>query len=297
LLRLITLKLACPPWCEHPWAVVRTNPEEKECRPLRFFEIHEQRWFPQFLRDQFVDGLQMILEVMSTYTPIAQLLRKRLEECGSERVLDLCSGAGGPWPSLMRDFEMQGTRTPEVFLTDKYPSTGKLHDLESPTSSRIHYLRQSIDATQIPKNLEGFRTLFSSFHHLDRDEARRLLQDSVDSKQAIGIFEAPGRHALTFLSVFFVPLAAWLFTPFRRPFRWSRLVWTYLIPVIPFVLFFDGFVSCMRAYSREELEQMISGLRGSEYRWEIGEETGALLPLRITYLIGCPLSVPVESAE
>jgi hypothetical protein len=28
---------------------------------LQLFEIHEQRWFPQFLRDQFVDSLQMIL--------------------------------------------------------------------------------------------------------------------------------------------------------------------------------------------------------------------------------------------
>jgi hypothetical protein len=48
--------------------------------PLRLFEIHEQPWFPQFLRDQIVDGLQMILEAMDTYEPIAQLLRARLHE-------------------------------------------------------------------------------------------------------------------------------------------------------------------------------------------------------------------------
>jgi hypothetical protein len=265
--------------------------------PLRLFEIHEQRWFPQFLRDQFVDGLQMILEVMSTYAPIAQLLRKRLEDSGTERVLDLCSGAGGPWPSLVRDFEMQGATPPEVFLTDKYPSTRRLDDLKSLALKRIHCVKQSVDATQIPKNLQGFRTLFSSFHHFDRDQACRLLQDSVDRKQGIGIFEAPGRHALTLLSLFFIPLATWLFIPFRRPFRWSRLVWTYLIPVIPFVLFFDGFVSCLRAYSLEELEEMISGLRGSKYHWEIGEQTGELWPLRITYLIGSPRSATFESAD
>jgi hypothetical protein len=264
---------------------------------LRLFEIHEQRWFPQFLRDQFVDGLQMILEVMSTYRPITQLLRERLEQCRTERVVDLCSGAGGPWPSLVREFEMQGARSPEVFLTDKYPSTRKLHDLDSSTLDRIRYVRQSVDATQIPKNLQGFRTLFSSFHHFDRDEACRLLQDSVNTKQGIGIFEAPGRHTLTFLSLFFIPVAVWLFIPFRRPFRWSRLVWTYLIPVIPFVLFFDGFVSCMRAYSLEELEEMISGLPRSGYQWEIGEQIGKMLPLRITYLIGSPLNATVESAD
>jgi hypothetical protein len=239
----------------------------------------------------------MILEVMSTYAPIADLLRIRLEESRTERVVDLCSGAGGPWPSLVRDFEMQGATPPQVFLTDKYPSTRKLDDLESPRLKRIHYVEQSIDATQIPKNFQGFRTLFSSFHHFDRDEACRLLQDSVNRKEGIGIFEAPGRHALTFLSLFFIPIAVWLFTPFRRPFRWSRLIWTYLIPLIPFVLFFDGFVSCLRAYSLEELEEMIDGLPQNEYRWELGEEVGELLPLRITYLIGSPLSGAVDSAD
>jgi hypothetical protein len=265
--------------------------------PLRLFEIHEEPWFPQFLRDQFVDGLQMILEVTNTYQPIAQLLRKRLEECGSERVLDLCSGAGGPWPSLARDFKMHGGRPPEVFLTDKYPNTTKLHDLESLTANRIHFLGHSIDATKIPGHLQGFRTLFSSFHHLNPDEARRLLQDTVNTRQGIGIFEATACHMFTLLSVFFVPVAAWLFLPFRRPFRWSRLLWTYLIPVIPFVLFFDGLISCLRSYSLGELQEMTSGLAASGYRWEIGELTGRLLPVRITYVIGCPQDISIKSAE
>ena len=263
----------------------------------RLFEIHDQPWFPQFLRDQFVDGLQMVLDVMETYKPIAQLLRERVEECNSERVLDLCSGSGGPWPSLARHFEMQGASLPEVLLTDKYPSTTKLHDLKAWAASGIYYLEHSIDATRIPGYLKGFRTLFSSFHHLDRDEAYSLLQDSVNRRQGIGIFEAPGPHALTLLSVFFIPLAAWLFTPFRRPFRWSRLLWTYLIPVIPLVLFVDGFISCLRAYSPRELCEMTRELGDSGYRWEIGEQTGGLLPIRITYLIGSPLHSWVDSRE
>jgi hypothetical protein len=264
---------------------------------LRLFEIHEQPWFPQFLRDQFVDELQMILEVTKTYQPIAQLLRKRLEECGSERVLDLCSGAGGPWPSLVRDFQMQGARSPEVFLTDKFPSTTKHHELEFTTANRIHFLRDSVDATQIPGHLKGFRTLFSSFHHLNPEQARLLLQDSAKKRQAIGIFEAPGRDLLTLLSLLFIPIAAWLFVPFRRPFRWSRLLWTYLIPVIPFALFFDGLVSCLRAYSLVELQEMTKGLESSEYGWEIGEQAGGLLPVRITYLFGWPQSVCTESGD
>ena len=239
----------------------------------------------------------MILEVTKTYQPITNLLRKRLHDSGAQRVLDLCSGAGGPWPSLVRDFEINGTKTPEVLLTDKYPITRTLDDFESPSSPRIHFLNHSVDATQIPEYLHGFRTLFSAFHHLNPDEARRLLQDSVHKRQGIGIFEAPARHTLTLLSLVLIPLAAWLFVPFRRPFRWSRLLWTYLIPVIPFVLFFDGLISCLRAYSRRELQEMTRGLATCGYRWEIGEKSGGLLPLRVTYLVGCPGNVPAESGD
>ena len=53
-------------------------------------------------------------------------------------------GAGGPWPSLVRYFEMHGGRSPEVFLTDKYPNITKLLDLESLTANRIHFL-QALD--------------------------------------------------------------------------------------------------------------------------------------------------------
>jgi hypothetical protein len=264
---------------------------------VRLFEIHDQPWFPQFLRDQFLDGLQMILDVTDTYEPIAKLLRNRLAESGAERVLDLCSGAGGPWPSLVRQFEMSGARAPEVFLTDKYPVSGKLSDLTASAGKRIHFLKHSIDATRIPEHLHGFRTLFSSFHHLAPDEARRLLQDSVNRRQGIGIFEVPARHALTLLSLLLIPIATWLFVPFRRPFRWSRLLWTYLFPVVPFVLFYDGLISCLRAYSLGELQEMTKGLAASGYRWEIGEEPGGLLPVRVTYLVGCPQSLSAESCD
>jgi hypothetical protein len=111
------------------------------------------------------------------------------------------------------------------------------------------------------------------------------------------VFEAPARHTLTLLSLLLIPIAAWLFVPFRRPFRWSRLVWTYLIPVIPFVLFFDGLISCLRAYSLEELREMASGLESRGYRWEIGEKIGGLLPVRITYLVGYPQNRSADTAD
>jgi hypothetical protein len=88
----------------------------------------------------------------------------------------------------------------------------------------------------------------------------------------------------------FVPLVALVVVPFARPFRWSRLLWTYLIPFVPLVMLFDGIVSCLRAYSPAELRELTAGLSSQGYQWEMGEERAGLLRLPVTYLIGCPRS-------
>ena len=60
-----------------------------------------------------------------------------------------------------------------------------------------------------------------------------------------------------------VPLAVLVLTPAVRPFRWSRLFWTYLVPVLPPPILFDGVVSCLRVYTPEEMLAMAGGRRRS----------------------------------
>ena len=52
------------------------------------------------------------------------------------------------------------------------------------------------------------------------------------------------------------PIVVLLLTPAIRPFRWSRLFWTYVIPAVPALVLFDGIVSCLRIYSPEELRAL-----------------------------------------
>jgi hypothetical protein len=82
------------------------------------------------------------------------------------------------------------------------------------------------------------------------------------------------------------PVRALLLAPFIRPFRWSRLLWTYLVPALPLVLLFDVIVSCLRVYSGPELRDLTAGL--DRYRWDIGTVRGKWMPIPISYLIGVP---------
>jgi len=81
-------------------------------------------------------------------------------------------------------------------------------------------------------------------------------------------------------------LSVWVLTPFIRPFRWRRLFWTYLIPMVPLTCGWDGIVSQLRAYTIPELRRM--GEAAGAMRWQTGQ---APLPIgrgRLTYMIGIP---------
>jgi hypothetical protein len=255
---------------------------------LEIFEIHDQPWFPDFLRREVVDALQMILERTDAYKPIAGRLREALNCSGAREVVDLFSGAGGPWPSFVRLFQKEGAAPVEVLLTDKFPSASSGGSTGNPCSNGISFLCDPVDATAIPETLQGFRTIFSSFHHFDPTQAGRFLRDSAARGLGVGVFEVASRHAFTVLAILAIPLADWIFTPFSRPFRWSRIFWTYVIPVVPFVLLVDGLISCLRAYSLADLRAMTAGVNSRDYEWQIGEESNANLPLRVTYLVGFP---------
>jgi len=262
-------------------------------------EIHEQPWFPKFLRDDVTDGLQFTLNFGRVYQPAASCLRKALKAEGTDRLVDLCSGAGGPWSWLYRLVENEDTGRVEVCLTDKYPNIASFERLREASGGRISYCAEPVDAAKIPAQLRGFRTLFTSFHHFSPVEAAAVIQNAVDTRQGIAIFEAPRRKTLSILMVVLMPLSALLMGPFIRPFRLSRMIWTYLLPVIPFVLWFDGILSCLRAYSLAELSELIRALKPNDYKWEIGERMGLLTP--ITYVLGYAEhrtdTLALESAE
>src|ERR1700693_6220026 len=216
-------------------------------RRIQFIEFHEQRWLPSSLRDGATDALQFGLNLLKPYAPVAPILQRAIHSTGCRSVLDLCSGAGGPWLDLSRKFQALPPAFP-VCLTDKYPNLGAFQNLKTASRDHITFYPGSVDAIEVPRELNGFRTMFSSFHQFSPDQARATLQNGVDASPSIGIFEVTRRAPLTIGLMFPWALMLFVCTPFIRPFRWSRLFWTYLVPIIPLVLLFDGVVSCLRTY-------------------------------------------------
>jgi hypothetical protein len=64
---------------------------------LHLFEIHDQEWCPRAIRNAETDYLQFVIAKMKGYAPMVSILAAALQRSGTRQVLDLCSGAGGPW--------------------------------------------------------------------------------------------------------------------------------------------------------------------------------------------------------
>jgi hypothetical protein len=176
-----------------------------------------------------------------------------------------------------------------VRLTDYYPNVAAFEALASAYDRVFDFSAEPVSALDVPAELNGFRTLFSSFHHFAPVQAAGILSDAVRKRQGIAIAESTQRHPLLLAYMLLTPWIVLLTSPFQAPFRWSRLFWTYVLPAIPLAVMFDGIVSCLRTYTPGELMGLVRSVPGHEgYEWQVGIERLKGLPVGVTYLIGLP---------
>lgn len=257
-------------------------------RRLHLFEIEDQRWCPAVLRDCLTDYLRFVMDRFTPYAPAAPLLAQALDRSGASRVVDLCSGGGGPWVDLLRRLRALGRAALRVQLTDYYPNRAAFARLRELSGGAIEGAIEPVDATDVPPHLAGFLTMFTALHHFRPAVARRILAGAARQRRGIAVFEITLRSAIGIGGMVFFALGVLLFTPFIRPFRWSRLFWTYVIPLVPLLAWWDATVSALRSYTPDELREMVAPLGADDYFWDVGIVRVHLPLASMTYLIGTP---------
>jgi len=251
---------------------------------VHFFEWEDQSWFPATLRNLLTDSLQYIGTKWPLFHEALPIIEKGMSKSNTDQVVDLCSGGSGPWLEFLNT-----GLSASIKLTDKFPNMNAVNLVADKGKGQITYIKESIDATNVPEEMRGIRTLFMSFHHFKPDMAKSILQDAVNKNTAIAIFESTQRN--TFNLLFSLPLMIVLtliFTPFIKPLTFKRLFWTYIIPVIPLVIAWDGWVSHLRTYSPDDLKELVNSIDHENYVWEIGKKSVPVPSGAMTYLLGYP---------
>jgi|SRR5271167_5093037 len=102
------------------------------------------------------------------------------------------------------------------------------------------------------------------------------------------IFELQDRTIYSMITITTFGILAFLVTPFyfwRSP---GQLFFTYIIPIVPFVLVFDGYVSSLRTRSAEEVQALMKECGASTDGWTIksGQEQHTWPTGYMNYVIG-----------
>ncbi|KAI1100623.1 hypothetical protein F4804DRAFT_37353 [Jackrogersella minutella] len=276
---------------------------------MHLWEIDDQPWFPSFLRGYVQTGLTHawtthipFLQPCSPATLVADILRRVLGASVSRRTyIDFCAGAGGPTPFIERALNTQLGRKaatapraapsyaavadPKVtsdaavdfVLTDLHPHVESWKAASS-KSDRLTYVAEPVDAANAPAALlreyagsgRGIFRLFNlAFHHFDDNLARAILKNTLETSEGFGIFELQERSASGFLTCLLFGFFIFLIAPLL--YWWSplRLFYVYAVPVVPFVLIFDGLISSLRTRTADEVEALLRTCGADSSDWEV----------------------------
>lgn len=256
---------------------------------LHLFELEDQPWFPAVWRDAGTAYLRLAADLAGQPRAMAPKLAQLLRATGARRLVDLCSGGAGPIPAVVDQLRAEEGIEASAVLTDLYPNVPHLKAVAARSQGRVEVHPESVAATAVPSSLAGCRTLFNALHHFRPKDARGILQSAVDARQPIAVFDVAERTPPFLLGILFAPIAFALALPFLRPFDWRWIPFTYLVPIIPLFIVWDGLVSGLRAYSLRELDALVAGVEGDEdYDWETGRVRVGRQPAHVTYLLGWP---------
>ncbi len=250
---------------------------------IHLFEFEDQEWFPAFLRDYGTDFLQFLSNKAKMYKPIIPLIKKGLKKSDVNQIIDLGSGGGGGLIWLNAELK-KDLPDLKIILTDLYPNISAFNFTKA-SADNFEYIEKPVDARNVPSHLKGLRTLFLLLHHFKPKDAKRILQNSIDSNSSIAVFEVQERSLQSIIAMILSPISVLLTTPFIRPFKIGRIIFTYIIPIVPLFVLWDGIVSSLRTYSVKEMNELVVNLNGTEtYDWEIGRVKSG--PGAVLYLLG-----------
>lgn len=160
-------------------------------------------------------------------------------------------------------------------LTDLHPHIPNWA-LASSRSPQVHHAPFSVDASASPPDLLScvnpplpssssaapqkiFRTFHLAFHHLPDPLASAVLHDTLTTSHGLAIVELQDRSARSLLAVVLLGLGVLFFAPYYA-WRWrspGTLFWSWVVPVLPFVLVWDGWMSGVRTRTPDEIEAMM----------------------------------------
>lgn len=217
-----------------------------------WFELEDQKWFPNVLREQQTAYIGWMVRNFGIYKGLDSIIAGEVSKHAGT-ISDLGSGTGGPWKQLAQSPLLRGA---SIELTDLYPQS----QLDLPPN--CSYYSKPLPALQSLPHAKGLVTMFNAFHHFNVEEREQLIRNFTLNGRSFLAAEILGPTVPDFLRILVATtLGQLLFAPFIKPFSAQRLLFTYILPINLITVTWDGLASVFRGISGKEMEAMAAKAR------------------------------------
>ncbi len=205
------------------------------------------------------------------------------EDSSKFTVVDFCSGGGGPTPVIEKLVNAKrakrGQKAISFVLTDLHPHLDEWM-VASTRSPHLSFIPQPVDATNPPASAMNatshtsnspsdcsstsriFRLYCLSFHHFDDKLAQKTMASTLETSDGFAIIELQDRHISSLLLMCAELILLYFVTALWFSHDLLHLMFTYPIPILPPIHAFDGFISCLRTRTFDEIIQVINTAMG-----------------------------------
>lgn len=236
---------------------------------MHLFEFMDQDWLPKSLRDTLRDILECgnSKPFRSYYDCVtAQVIQEAMDR-GCSSIWELGAGTAPITRRLLKDEgllkawqdDSENKKRITFGICDRNPDTSLYEEMvEEDSLNRLEIIEESIQFDDLPLTLpwseDALLVLSATLHHLPYKLRKKALSNLTANGNVLIVAE-PLRKTL--LSVLFtlLSLVPALLSPLRyanRPESLRRFVWCWLLPVAPVMFVWDGVVSCLRQWTRQQ---------------------------------------------
>lgn len=236
-------------------------------------ELEDYSWFPEALRRQQTEYIGWMVRAFRVYRNVPELMRKHFPPKALLHLTDMGSGSGGPLPQLSRDPVFKESR---FLLSDLYPQA------QMSLPERCTYLPTPADARNYQPISGSSISFFNTFHHFSPEEQKAIITRHLSNGHCLLVAEILTPDIWCALRILLATtLGQVLLAPLVKPFRLSRLLFTWVIPVNLLTVTWDGLISVRKSPGkqlRRELAAHATALCAEAHWVQAGNK---LLPVQL----------------
>ena len=207
-------------------------------------ELEDLPYFPSLLRNfqtEFIGFVVVRFKVYQAFIKYIQSLSNPLQP-----MTDLCSGSGEAANHIFKESNCFS----RLILSDKFPN--RLFNAD-----KISYLPISMDVLEMEFQSGVCYTMFNAFHHFNDEDKLKIAKKILAAGSKCFFVEILEPNIICLLKVLFITTVGnLLLTPFVRPFSFSRIFLTYIIPINIITIAYDGIISVFKSLTLSQYQKL-----------------------------------------